>query len=128
MRAKRSFNYFSTMDIDRSLSCPEATAALSHTKILVNEVLSSADYTSYQVLKDAAKKIDFKYVWHSAGKVLVRRGERDRVHAVNSVSDLSALLATDGAGAGRVECPADLPRRDSPPAAPPCLDREDGTV
>ena len=62
MRAKRSLNYFSTMDIDRSLLCSKAVAALSHTKILINEGLSTADYTRYQVLKEAAKKAGFKYV------------------------------------------------------------------
>ena len=128
MRAKRSINYFSTMDIDRSLLCPEAAAALSHSKILVNEVLPSADYQRYQVVKEAAKKMGFKYVWHSAGDVLVRRGVRDRVHAVRSVSDLSALLATSVGGAATVERSADFLQRDSPPAVPQSSGRGNGTV
>ena len=78
-------------------------AALLHTKIFVNEILSSAYYTNrYQVLKEAAKNFGFKYVWHYAGVVLVRRGERDRVHSVRSVSDLSAILAASGTGVSRV--------------------------
>ena len=91
MAGARALDYFSTMDIDRSLLCSEVVDALSHTKILINEVLSSADYTRYQVLKEASKKAGFKYVWHSAGKVLVRIGEREQVHAKRSVSDLSAV-------------------------------------
>ena len=127
MRAKRSLNYYSTMDIDCSFLCSEAVAALSHTKILINEVSSSADYTRYAALKKAAKKASFKYVWHSAGNVLVRRGEKERVHTVRSVSDLKAALSSSEARVGLVKCSVDSCRQGPPPFAPPCSARGDGT-
>ena len=53
-------------------------------------------YTNrYQVLKEAPKNFGFKYVWHYTGVVLVRQGERDRVNAVRSVSDLGGLWCGD---------------------------------
>ena len=74
-------------------------------------------------MKEAAKKAGFKYVWHSAGNVLVLRRESDWVHAVRSVLDLSAVLASSGVGLVRVE----LIRQDPLPVAPSCSARGDGT-
>ena len=96
MNAKRSFNYLNTGDIDHSLFSPDLAATLPYSKIFINEVLSPSAYANYLSHKDAAKKNGFKFVWHSAGRVLVRKSETERVHAVNTVSDLAVVIGSSG--------------------------------
>ena len=46
------------------------------------------------LLKDIAKDLGFEYIWHRAGKFLIRRGDKDgRVHVIEMVADLSAISA-----------------------------------
>ena len=66
----------------------------------INEVLSTSEYSNYMSLKEAAKKNGFQFVWYSAGRVLVRRRETERVHVVSTVSYLAVIL-----GSPRVESP-----------------------
>ena len=47
-------------------------------------------------LKEAAKGNGFKFVWHCNGKVMVRRGEQDRVHIITSVGDLAVIIGSSG--------------------------------
>ena len=103
MNARRSFNYLTTADIDRSLLTPDLLATLPNSKILVNEVLSPSEYNNYLSLKEAAKKNGFKYVWHMAGRVLVRRSETERVHVISTVSDLTVILGSPGSELPYVE-------------------------
>ena len=96
MNARRSFTYFSTSNVDRSLLPAELAGSLPDCKILVNEVLSPSDFADYLSLKDTAKKLGFKFVWYSNGRILVRWREREKVHPVGTASDLSVIMASLG--------------------------------
>ena len=72
MNARRSFTYFSTSNVDRSLLPPELAGSLPDCRILVNEVLSPSYFADYLSLKDTAKKLGFKFVWYCNGRILVR--------------------------------------------------------
>ena len=95
MNGKRSFNYLNTGDIDHSLLSPDLAASRPHSKIFINEVLSPSAYANYSSLNDAAKKNSFKFVWHSAGRVLVGgmrpKGSMPSVQSLISLSLLSSL-------------------------------------
>ena len=103
MNARRSFNYLSTADIDRSLLTPDLLATLPNSKIFVNQVLSTSEYYNYLSLKEAAKKNSFKCVWYKAGRVLVRRSDTKRVHVISAVSDLAVILGSPGSELPYVE-------------------------
>ena len=60
----------------------------------MNDALSSAKFKRFLLLKDIARDLYFKYIWHRAGKFLIRRGDKDRrVHVIETVADLSANTA-----------------------------------
>ena len=94
MGARRTFDYLTTGDIDHSLLSPDLAATLPNSKIFVNEVPSPSEYANYMSIKEAAKKNGFKFVWYSAGRVLVRRSETERIHVVSTVSDLAVILGS----------------------------------
>ena len=58
----------------------------------MNKVLSTTDHLDYLFLKDAAKRIGFKYVWHRSGRFLVIWREGKRPRAIKLHCDLSAIL------------------------------------
>ena len=62
----------------------------------MNEVLSSTDFTEYLSIKDTAKILEFKFVWYSDGRILVRREERKRVHVIRTAADLEVIMASLG--------------------------------
>ena len=63
-------------------------------KIFINDALSNFEFKRFLILKDIAKDLGYKYIWHRAGKILVRRGDQDRrVHVIETVADLSAISA-----------------------------------
>ena len=97
MRAKKSINYLTIKNINLSSLNSEVASALPDIKIFVNEVLSSTDQSRYILIKEAAKNLGFKFVWHCAGKSLVRWENRMRSHVVRSVSDLHTILESLGA-------------------------------
>ena len=94
MCAKKSINYLTTKNINLTSLNSEVASALPDRKIFVNEVLSSTDQARYILIKEAAKNLGFKFVWHCAGKFLVRWKNRLRSHVVRSVSDLHTILKT----------------------------------
>ena len=94
--SKRNFDYLTTGDIDHSLFLPDLAATLPNSKNFINEVLSTTEYANYMSLNEAVNKNGFKFVWYSAGRVLVRRSETKRVHAVSTVSDLAVILSSPG--------------------------------
>ena len=81
------FDYLTTVDIDHSLLSPDLAATLTSSKIFVKEVLSTSEYANYMSLKEADKKNGFKFAWYSAGRVLVRKSETERLHVVSAFSD-----------------------------------------
>ena len=91
MNAKRSLNYFTTNYVDRSFLYTGLATTMPDRKIFINEVLSS-ERANYNSLEDAAIKNGFKFVWHSAGRVMVRRSQNERVHVVISLADLAVIL------------------------------------
>ena len=92
MNAKRFLNYFSTNYVDRSLLCTKLAATMPDKKIFIHDVLSPSERANYNSLKEAAIKNVFKFVWHSAGRVMVHRSQNERVHVVSSVPDLGVIL------------------------------------
>ena len=65
MHAKKSFNYFSTKDINKQYLNSEVAIALPDKKILINEVLTSIERTQFKIIKDTAKKLGFQFVWYN---------------------------------------------------------------
>ena len=53
--ARLTIVYCNTSDVDRLVLAPELAGFLPDCKILVNEVLSSTDFTRYLLIKDSAK-------------------------------------------------------------------------
>ena len=92
IRAKKSYNYLTTKDIELSFSNSEVASALPNRKIFINEVLSPLHQLQYISIKETAKSLGFKLVWHCNGKFLVRKMNGMRAHVVTSVSDLHAIL------------------------------------
>ena len=82
MRAKRSYNYFTTKDINLTSLNPEIALALPDTKMFINEVLSSSDRLQYASLKETAKSLGFRFVWYSNGSFLVSWRDKMKSHAV----------------------------------------------
>ena len=67
---------------------------LPNRKIFIN-ALSNFEFKRFLILKVIAKDFGYKYIWHRAGKILVRRGDQDRkVHVIEMVADLSAISAS----------------------------------
>ena len=104
MNVKRSFIYFNTSNIDRSLLPPELAGSLPDSEILLNEVLSTSDFTEYLSIKDTAKKLVFQFVRYCNGRILVRRKERERVHVVRTVADLGVIMASMGVSISGPSC------------------------
>ena len=50
----------------------------------------------YLSIKDTAKKLGFKYVWHCTGKFLVRWNDNNRSHSIKSISDLQTITNSLG--------------------------------
>ena len=92
MFAKKSYNYFTTRDLNPLTLDSEVSVTLPDSKIFINEVLSSSTRLKYISIKETAKKLGFKYVWHSNSDFLVRWGDNMRSHAVSNLSELNVLL------------------------------------
>ena len=92
VRAKKSFNYLTTRNIDLSLLNSQVASALPDKKIFVNEVLSTNERVKYISIKDTAKSLGFKFVWYCSGQFLVRWREGMRSFAVESISDLTTIV------------------------------------
>ena len=106
MLSKKSYNnnYFSTKNIDQTLLNSEIATALPNSRIFINEVLSTSDRLLYLSIKDTAKSLGFKYVWHCSGKFLVRWADNCNSHLIRSLSDLT--LVTKSLGISRpFTCP-----------------------
>ena len=97
--ARKSYNnnYFTTKDLDLTLLNSEIISALPDSRIFINEVLSTTDQSNYLSIKETAKKLGFKYIWHCSGNILVRWNNNMRSHLIRSVSDLSTIMESLGA-------------------------------
>ena len=63
-------------------------------KIFINDALASAEFERFSWLKDIAKDLGFKYIYHRVGKFLIRRGDKDKHdHVIEMVADLSTIAA-----------------------------------
>ena len=62
-------------------------------KIIINSVLSSQEYKHYSALKDIARNLGFRYIWHKEGKYLVKRKTGDKSHYFTSAEELRAIWA-----------------------------------
>ena len=91
IRAKKACNYFTTKDLNLSFLNSETACALPNRKIFINKVLSPLDQLRYIPIKVTAKSLGFKFVWHCAGRFLVRRTNGARAHIINSLSDLHII-------------------------------------
>ena len=91
IRAKNAFSYLSTNDLDsRLLDQKTISRVPPNEKIFINNALSGAKYKRFLVLKSKAKDLRYKYIWHKAGKFLIRRGDKDKhVRVIETVVDLS---------------------------------------
>ena len=88
---QRSKNYFSTSDIDHSLLNDMNISGIPPMKIILNSVLSPQEYKHYSALKDLARNLGFKYIWHREGKFLVKRKTGDRSYYFTSAVELRAI-------------------------------------
>lgn len=84
LEAKHGITSFSTADLDLSPLDGEAAGHVIASKIFINENLPSVIYKDFLGLKTIAKSLGFKFVWHKAGRFLVRRVEREREHIVSN--------------------------------------------
>ena len=73
IRAKNTYSYFSTNDLDIRLLDPKiASRVPANRKIFINDALSGAEFKHFLLLKDIAKDLGFKYICHRAGKFSIR--------------------------------------------------------
>ena len=63
-------------------------------KIFINEALSPPAQAQYILIKESAKNLGFKYIWHCAGRFLVRWTGGIRAYEVKSISDLHTIIHT----------------------------------
>ena len=72
--ARKSYNhnYFSTSNSDTTFLTPDVAISLPDCKTFVNEVLSTTVQRDYLSLKETAKRLGFRFMWHWAGSFLVR--------------------------------------------------------
>ena len=96
IRAKKAHNYLTTKDIDLNFLNSEVASELPNRKIFINEVLSPLDQLQYITIKEIAKSLVFKFVWHCAGRFLVIKMNDLRAHIVTSVSDLHVINKSYG--------------------------------
>ena len=97
IHAKNAYCYLSTNDLDTRFLDPKTVPRVPpNRKIFINDAFSNFEYKHFLIFKDIAKEKDlgYKYIWHRAGKFLVRRGDKDRqVNVIETVADLSAISA-----------------------------------
>ena len=91
MLLKKTFNYFSTKDIDTTLLSVSFVSRIPTSKIIINSVLTPAEYKNFSSLKNLAKQLGFKYIWHKDGKFLIKRKNGDRPHYITSETDIRAI-------------------------------------
>ena len=91
MRAKKLHGYLTTKDINLLHHNSELASALLDRKIFINEVLSTIEQHNYFRIKDTAKSLGFKFVWHCNGRFLVRMRQETRSHEINTVNDLYTI-------------------------------------
>lgn len=91
MHAKKSFNYFSTKDINKKYLNTEVATALPDKKILINEVLTSTERTQFQIIKSTAKQLGFQFVWYNSGDFLVRWRDKMKTYSVKTETDLHSI-------------------------------------
>ena len=96
IRAKKAHNYLTTKDIDLNFLNSEVASFLPDRKIFIYEVLSPLDQLQYITIKETAKSLGFKFVWHCAGRFLVGKMNGLRAHVVTSVSDLHIINQSYG--------------------------------
>lgn len=72
----------------------EVASSLPGSKIVVKGVLSASDRLDYVFLNETAKNLGYRFVWHHAGRFVVRWRETERAYAIKPNSDLSTILAS----------------------------------
>lgn len=84
VNAKKSKGVLRTSDLVPQPAGPSGT-------IYVNEALPGGVYKLLVATRTAAKARGFKYIWHSAGAVLVKFGDGERTRRIRSLEDLEAF-------------------------------------
>ena len=84
-------NYYNTRDLDLSHLDEDFATRVPATKLILNEVLSAAEYHRFKSLRKHAKSLGFKYVWHTDGNFLARWNRSSRAHFFNSLTDIDSI-------------------------------------
>lgn len=64
---------------------------VTSSKIFINEKLPESSYKEFLGFKLIAKKLSLKFIWHRAGRFLVRRAEGERDFNYNTAEDLETI-------------------------------------
>ena len=96
MRAKNKITAFSTKHVNVTLLNEETSNSLTQRKIFINELLNKNSFLEFQSLKEIARGLGFKYIWHRGGRFLVKRRDGELSHTFNTASDLHAIIASYG--------------------------------
>ena len=85
---KQTFTRFHTSDIDLTRLDQNTAKHLVPTNIYINEALTSRRFKHFMFIKNKAKALGFKFVWHRRGRILARLRQKSKVITVNNEDDL----------------------------------------
>lgn len=91
MRAKGRFTALNTKRINVSHLNEETSNSLINSKIFINEFLHKECFARFNNLKQIARGLDFKYIWHRGGRFLVKMRDGEQSHVFTTAEDLHAL-------------------------------------
>ena len=93
IRAKHNFNLLCTRDLDLALLDQNDVPFVMNTKIYFNEVLAKCKYNIFKSLKETAKKLGFKYIWHRKSSFLIKWRDGEKSHIFKTAANLEALAS-----------------------------------
>lgn len=83
--------FVSAMKIKRSLLSTEVCSSLPKCRVYVNAYLPSDFYNLLKKVRNKAKLLQYRYVWHKESTIFVRRVDKGEVIKINTNEDLDLL-------------------------------------
>lgn len=91
MRAKSKFTALNTKRINVSHLKEETCNSLVNSKIFIDGFLHKEFFARFNNLKQIARGLNFKYIWHRGGRFLVKMRDGEQSYVFSSAEDLHAL-------------------------------------
>ena len=91
MRPKRNLICSTHCDLDLSTLGQIEPSKIINSNIYISEALNLYTFNTFQNLKEVAKLLGFKYIWHRLGAFLAKWDDGEKAHVFATVADLGTI-------------------------------------